>query len=210
MSEAVYLTFDDGPDELYTPQVLDALDVVGAKATFFVLGSLAQQCPELVREVQARGHEVGNHSFHHYHPRFTLPGKARRDVIEGTDAITDILGAAPRLFRPPHGYPKRASLAQAEALGQATVLWDISAIDWGPRGQADGIRRRLATVGAGDIVLMHDGSRGINHRRRHSRSCRTSWHGSRVRGLLPVRFPDTFENQRRLRYGRCATTQSLG
>lgn len=163
MNAPVYLTFDDGPDDVYTPQVLDALDAVGAKATFFVLGRLAKQLPGLVREIVARGHEVGNHSFHHYHPRFTLPGKARRDVIEGTDAIADILGTAPRLFRPPHGYPKPASLDQAESLGQTTILWDVSAIDWGPRGQAEGIRARLGTVGAGDIVLMHDGSRGINH-----------------------------------------------
>lgn len=163
MTAPVYLTFDDGPDPVHTPLVLDMLEAAGMKATFFVVGELAKRHPDLVREVRDRGHELGNHSFSHPHPRFLLGDeRARREVIEGTMALTEILGQPPRLFRAPHGTRHPAMLAEAARQGQESVHWDISAIDWGPLAWPWAIARRLARVRSGDIVLMHDGSRGIN------------------------------------------------
>jgi len=169
MTAPVYLTFDDGPDPEWTPRILDMLDAAGVKATFFVVGALAKQHPELVREIEARGHEVGNHSFNHPHPRLLSDDRAREEVKAGADAIVDILGHAPRLFRSPHGTRHPAMLAAAEALDETVVHWQVSAIDWGILGRAWGIARRLRKVRPGDIVLMHDGSRGINHPEQLSR-----------------------------------------
>ena len=169
MTEPVYLTFDDGPDPEWTPRILDMLDEADVKATFFVIGALATQHPGIVRQIEARGHEVGNHSFSHPHPRLLSDDRAREEVNAGAGAIADILGHPPRLFRSPHGTRHPAMFAAAEALGETVVHWQVSAIDWGLLGRAGAIARRLKRVKPGDIVLMHDGGRGINHPEQLSR-----------------------------------------
>lgn len=158
----VFLTFDDGPDPVHTPMILDMLDDAGMQATFFVVGALAARAPVLVRETAARGHEIGNHSYSHPHPRFVRSPRARREVADGAAAIADILGQLPRLFRAPHGTRHPAMLDEARALGEQVIHWDLSAVDWGPLARPRGIARRLAAVHPGNIVLMHDGGRGIN------------------------------------------------
>lgn len=158
----IYLTFDDGPDARWTPHILDLLAQANVLATFFVVGRRAQALPELVRRIAAQGHELGNHTWSHRHPWALLPATARREVRDGAAAIADLTGQAPRFFRPPHGRLRRCMLDEAERGGQALVLWDRSAVDWGPRGRAPGIARRLHAVQDGDIVLMHDGGSGIN------------------------------------------------
>lgn len=163
MTTPVYLTFDDGPDPEWTPRILAMLESCGAKATFFVIGSLAARHPGILRDIEAAGHEVGNHTFNHPHPRLLGSGRARQEVLDGADAIADILGRPPRLFRAPHGTRHPAMLAAAEALGEKAVHWHVSAVDWGLLGRARGIARRLSRVRADNIVLMHDGGRGINH-----------------------------------------------
>lgn len=158
----VYLTFDDGPDAQWTPRILDLLAQANVLATFFVIGRLALGQPALVRRIVAQGHEVGNHSWSHRHPWTLPPAAARLEVRDGASAIADLIGRAPKFFRPPHGRLRRCMLEEAQRGGQALVLWDRSAVDWGPLGRASGISRRLHTVQDGDIVLMHDGGGGIN------------------------------------------------
>lgn len=159
---SVYLTFDDGPDEHWTPRILDLLAQRNVLATFFVVGRFALEQPELVRRIAAQGHEVGNHSWSHRHPWTLSPEAARLEVRDGAAAIADLIGQEPIFFRPPHGRLRRSMLEEMERGGQALVLWDRSAVDWGPLGRASGISRRLKAVQGGDIVLMHDGGRGIN------------------------------------------------
>ncbi|MDY6948259.1 MAG: polysaccharide deacetylase family protein [Pseudomonadota bacterium] len=158
MSNAsVYLTFDDGPDPQWTPQVLDALAQAEAKATFFAIGQQAQRCAELMRRVHGAGHAVGNHTFSHRHPWFMSQRTARAQVRDGAEALSDVLGVAPRWYRPPHGRQRTCMSQEAQRCGEQVVLWDVSAVDWGPLGAADGIEKRLDAVKGGDIVLMHDG-----------------------------------------------------
>lgn len=159
---SVYLTFDDGPDEHWTPRILDLLAQRNVLATFFVVGRFALEQPELVRRIAAQGHEVGNHSWSHRHPWTLSPEAARLEVRDGAAAIADLIGQEPVFFRPPHGRLRRSMLEEMERGGQTLVLWDRSAVDWGPLGRASGISRRLKAVQDGDIVLMHDGGRGIN------------------------------------------------
>ena len=161
--DRVYLTFDDGPDPQWTPRVLDVLATAGVPATFFVIGSAARREPALVRRAAAEGHEIANHTFGHRHPWFIGTTQARRQVSEGAQAIEDILGRAPRFYRSPHGRNRACMTEEAGERGEATVMWDLSAIDWGFMGRAERIATRLQRVRPGHIVLMHDG------RNRHNR-----------------------------------------
>ncbi len=158
----ICLTFDDGPDVEWTPRILDLLAAAGALATFFVVGRLAGAAPALLRRAADEGHAIGNHSWSHRHPWTSSPAIARREVRDGAAAISDILGRPPKLYRPPHGRLRRCTVEEAEGSGQAVVLWNLSAVDWGPLGYSRAIAARLDKARTGDIVLMHDGGRGIN------------------------------------------------
>lgn len=156
-SDRIYLTFDDGPDPEWTPRVLDALAAAQVKATFFAIGEQAQRAPEVMRRIQAGGHGIGNHTFSHRHPWFMSQRIARAQVRDGANALSDVLGAAPKFYRPPHGRERACMSDEAHRCGEQVVLWDISAVDWGPLGAAAGIGKRLNRIKGGDVVLMHDG-----------------------------------------------------
>jgi peptidoglycan/xylan/chitin deacetylase (PgdA/CDA1 family) len=159
----IYLTFDDGPDPEWTPRILDLLGEAGAQATFFVIGAEALKAPSLVRRILAEGHALGNHTLSHRHPWTMTSRAARAQVRDGAAAISEAAGAAPGLFRPPHGRRRACMTDEAQRLGERVVMWEMSALDWGPMGVAARIAERLKGVRAGQIVLMHDG------RNRHNR-----------------------------------------
>ncbi len=161
-AKRLYLTFDDGPDPVWTPRVLDILAAAGARAAFFVVGMHARAHPDLLRRIAGQGHEIGNHTGTHRHPWTLPPSAARREVRDGADAIADITGIRPLFYRPPHGRLRHCMAEEAQRAGQSVVLWSLSAVDWGPLGSARGIFRRLGKADSGDIVLMHDGGRGPN------------------------------------------------
>lgn len=161
-ARAIYLTFDDGPDPRWTPRLLDLLSHYHVLATFFVVGIEVQRQQSLLRQIASRGHEIGNHTHSHRHP-WTMSGStARREVLEGSKAIEDALGKPVCLFRPPFGRRRRSQTEAASELGQQLVLWDRSAIDWGPKGVGAGIARRLGAANSGEILLLHDGQRSFN------------------------------------------------
>ncbi len=157
-AEPVHLTFDDGPDRRWTPRVLEVLAVHGAFATFFMVGKQALAHPELTRAVAAAGHGLGNHSFSHRHPWRMREADARYEVRDGARALEDVCGRRVSSFRPPFGRARACMTAEAALCGQTQVLWDRSAIDWGPLGRGTWIARPLRRVQPGDIILMHDGA----------------------------------------------------
>lgn len=156
-NDSVYLTFDDGPDREWTPRIVDLLAQAQVQATFFMIGQCARRESTLVRQIAAAGHSIGNHTFSHRHPWFMSAQAARAQVRDGAQALSDALGRAPVLYRPPHGRNRPCMSEQARLQGERVVLWHRSAIDWGWLGSTARIARRLASVRAGDIVLMHDG-----------------------------------------------------
>jgi peptidoglycan-N-acetylglucosamine deacetylase len=158
----VYLTFDDGPDPLWTPRVLDFLGAREVTATFFVIGQAGRRHADLLRRIATEGHALGNHTWSHRHPWWQSAHRAQQDVRDGAVAIADITGVAPRAFRPPHGRLRRCMVEEAAHGGQRVVLWSVSAVDWGPFGSPSRIAARLTRTRAGDIVLMHDGRPHIN------------------------------------------------
>ncbi|HEY1955105.1 MAG TPA: polysaccharide deacetylase family protein [Polyangiaceae bacterium] len=163
-AKGVVLTFDDGPDPTTTTQTLDALDAAGAKATFFVIGKKAEAHPAIVRDILARGHAVGLHSYAHDR-LFAMRGARtwRRDLKRGARVLEEITGARPKLFRPPIGHTVPHTPRVVRELGLRVIGWDVSARD-GIRARADDVTRRI--VGGarnGSIVLLHDASERGTH-----------------------------------------------
>ncbi len=186
----MYLTFDDGPDPQWTPRILDILAQANVCATFFVVGCFALEQVALVRRVAANGHEVGNHTWSHRHPWTVLASTARKEVRDGAAAIADLIGRAPKFFRPPHGRLRRCMIEEAERGGQTLALWNHSAVDWGPLGSARRIAHRLSAAQAGDIVLMHDGGRGINRPEELVKVLQEFLSNLTRRGLVPSLLPE--------------------
>jgi peptidoglycan-N-acetylglucosamine deacetylase len=154
----VALTFDDGPWQHTTGQILAILTQRQAPATFFVVGRQVQRYPDLVRRELAAGMAVGSHSWSHPQPFDRLPVARIRDEITHGRRILEPLGVRPVGFRPPGGAASTTVLAAAQGLGERTVLWSVDPADWHPDVTADQlVQQVLAAVRPGAIVLLHDG-----------------------------------------------------
>ncbi|MGC4939621.1 polysaccharide deacetylase family protein [Kribbella sp. DT2] len=156
-AKSVVLTFDDGPDPRYTPQILDILDRYGVKATFFVIGTEAKRHPELTRTLTQRGHSVQNHTWSHA-DLSKLSWSAFQRQVKDTDAqIHAAGGRTTDCLRPPYGARSALLDRRAASLGKRLVLWDVDSRDWTRPGQA-AIEQRVAThVRDGSVILFHDG-----------------------------------------------------
>jgi peptidoglycan/xylan/chitin deacetylase (PgdA/CDA1 family) len=155
---ALALTFDDGPSES-TPELLAALDKLHVSATFFMCGENVRRCPDVAREVAARGHEIGNHTDSHPRLDFKSPRFIYGEMARAQESIHEITGARPRWFRAPYGV-RWFGVAQAqELLGLRGVMWTVIGRDW--RWPASRVAERvLGRVANGAIVCLHDG-RGL-------------------------------------------------
>jgi peptidoglycan/xylan/chitin deacetylase (PgdA/CDA1 family) len=153
----VALTVDDGPDPAATPFILDVLDDLGWRATFFCLGSQVDRSPGLARELVDRGHEVGVHGYRHV-SHLRRPGPwAIRDATRAVERIADVTGVCPRWFRPPYGAVSASSLTAAEATGLQLVLWTSWGLDWKDGSTGATVTANVArTMRAGATVLLHD------------------------------------------------------
>ena len=153
---SVYLTFDDGPHPLHTPQMLDVLERHGAKGTFFLIGANAERHPELVRRILAGGHAIGNHTMKHPKMR-TLPRSAQWAEIDRADAVLARFDGRPRhAFRPPNGRVTAWAVAASVWRRQPLMLWTIDSCDYklSTDDVVQGLRaRRLSD---GDVILFHD------------------------------------------------------
>jgi peptidoglycan/xylan/chitin deacetylase (PgdA/CDA1 family) len=158
--KAVALTFDDGPSPANTPKVLAVLKKFRVKATFFVVGSLAERYPSLVRAVRKAGMVVANHTWSHpIRPVFARLGDERiRDEMAMCTHAVERTGPTPRLFRPSGGSISANVVKIAHALGMRVVLWSVDPKDW-RRGTPPRViaARVLDGIRPGAIVDMHDG-----------------------------------------------------
>lgn len=154
-SNCVALTFDDGP-AASTNQVLDILARKRATASFFVLAPKVRANPGAVQRMQAAGHTVGSHTATHRDLTRLSQPEVRREVEEGSRAIADATGIAPRFVRPPYGALNATVSDAARVQGQAVVLWDVDTLDWKHRDPARTCKTAVDQARAGSIVLMHD------------------------------------------------------
>lgn len=153
----IAITFDDGPNPETTPKLLKMLKQRGIHATFFVLGSRASQNPEILREMVADGHEIGNHSWSH--PQLPKIGTAKADqeIATTSDAIEKATGQRPIYLRPPYGEMTPALRDHIrQKYGLTFIYWSVDTLDWKYR-KADSIYdKAMKQVGRGGIILAHD------------------------------------------------------
>jgi peptidoglycan/xylan/chitin deacetylase (PgdA/CDA1 family) len=156
----VALTFDDGPDPVVTPRVLDLLGAHGARATFFVLGERAARYPDVIRRIHREGHTVGTHTQRHllrFH--FAGPGYVQREIEDAVAVVAGILPARPTLFRPPQGLrtPNFAS-GWRRTRGLTCVTWSVRALDSRATTAGAIVARVAHRLAPGAIVALHDGT----------------------------------------------------
>ena len=153
----VYLTFDDGPDPLYTPQILHVLGAFGVHATFFELGRNVQRHPDLTRRAHRRGHSVQNHTWSHLDLRDVSWTTFRHEVLATDQQIRAQTGYTPGCLRPPFGAVDSRVYARAARLGKKIRLWTVDPQDWASPGTSVIVRRVLDNVVSGSVVILHDG-----------------------------------------------------
>jgi peptidoglycan/xylan/chitin deacetylase (PgdA/CDA1 family) len=154
----VALTFDDGPDPAVTPQVLEILARFGARASFFCIGSQARLYPALLRQTDAAGHGVENHTL--THPNFFCclrTSGLQREVGEAQAILADITGRAPHWFRSPMGFRSPLLAPVLRVSGLSAAAWSRRGYDTTCRDPATVLRRLLRRVTAGDVLMLHDG-----------------------------------------------------
>lgn len=153
------LSFDDGPDPEVTPRVLDLLARYDARATFFCIAQRAAAYPELCREIVARGHAVENHSYRHSHG-FAFSGLLgfRQELELAQQTLTGITGVRPRFFRAPAGLRNPLLDPVLHRAELTLASWTRRGFDTRERDPEVVRRRLLHGIGAGDILLLHDGN----------------------------------------------------
>jgi peptidoglycan/xylan/chitin deacetylase (PgdA/CDA1 family) len=150
------LTFDDGPDPVWTPRLLDALGAAGVRGTFFLVGERAVRAPELVRRMAAEGHEVGNHSWSHRSLWLCGPRGTETEIRRAHDGLAHLTGAAPRHFRPPWGMVNAAMFPALRRIGERCVFWSIQPEGQRPAPAARQVEHVLGRAHPGAIVDLHD------------------------------------------------------
>ena len=154
-NKVIALTFDDGPGP-YTAHLLDILDQYGAKATFFLIGSKVSGQSSVVRSIQARGHQLGNHSWSHPElPKLSVDQIAG-EIDRTNEAIRQATGVKPSILRPPYGAVNGVVLEQLRLRNMSSILWSVDTRDWADRNSQIVCSRAVAGARPGAVILMHD------------------------------------------------------
>jgi peptidoglycan/xylan/chitin deacetylase (PgdA/CDA1 family) len=157
------LTFDDGPNPAWTPQLLEVLARQDVHATFFLVGRYAQAEPELVHRIADAGHLIGNHSWSHPNLAVATTGRIREELTRTSETLQEITGKPVHWFRPPFGGRRPIALRIARSLGMTPVTWNAITTDWSEPSQ-DRIAQRLTgkiernqRLGWATNIVLHDG-----------------------------------------------------
>lgn len=159
-NKRIAFTFDDGPDPLYTPILLDVLKKHKVKATFFILGSKGEKYPELILRIHEEGHLIGIHNYVHYANCFLTPGRAKKQFNQSADIVQQITGYRPYYYRPPWGLPNFSDLFEKEKF--QIVMWSIMVGDWRRKVGREKLKNRLLhSLHDGAIIVLHDSGETI-------------------------------------------------
>ena len=160
---AVYLTFDDGPHEKYTPQILDILDEHDIKSTFFLLGEKIRPNKKIILRMQNSGHSIGIHGYHHIHLLLKSKQTIHEQIVRTKDELESITGEPVRFFRPPYGMFNRSVLELCRQLSLLPVLWSFMTFDFDRRLEDNYLlnifRKKIRPA---DIITLHDGHENSN------------------------------------------------
>ncbi len=153
----IAMTFDDGPSAALTPHLLDILKQRNIKVTFFVLGQLVQEHPEIIARAVAEGHEIANHSWDHKALNKLGEGGLKHELSDTSEAISKVTGKPVTLMRPPYGATNpRLNRAIEKEYGMKVILWSVDPFDWKRPGPQAVSQRILAGTKPGAIILAHD------------------------------------------------------
>jgi len=168
-SDAVAVTFDDGPHPEGTPAVLEGLGAAGAQATFFLVGEQVERNPSLVGEIAAGGHSLAIHAHRHRNQLRLTPAQVADDLDRAESTIAEAAGSAPVLYRPPYGIFSWAGLRAVRSRGWEPMLWSRWGRDWRARATPESIAAKVTEdLTGGDVLLLHDAdtySAGGSHMR---------------------------------------------
>jgi peptidoglycan-N-acetylglucosamine deacetylase len=152
----IALTFDDGPNEPYTSQILDVLNAEDVKATFFLVGANVKQYPDTAKRILAEGSVIGNHSYSH-NANHALSFYSYKDIDLAEQTIFNATGVDPHLYRPPHGKKSPWELESIKSEGYIEVLWSISTNELSGRSTEFLSDQIVKKARPGGIILLHDG-----------------------------------------------------
>lgn len=190
----IALTFDDGPVEPYTREILQILDRYGAKASFFCIGENVARAPELARAIVTRGHTLGNHTQSHRNLMFASRRQIAQELDRCQHSIENATQVSPRFFRCPKGYKNPLLHAELRRrslclVGYGYPIWDVQ----NPPPE-ELLHRLLSRAGSGDVVVMHDGYApgATGSRDNLVKALPAMLEGLRARGLTPVSLGSMF------------------
>ncbi|WP_312475636.1 polysaccharide deacetylase family protein [Neobacillus sp.] len=153
--KAIALTFDDGPNPEYTPQLLDLLKKNGVKATFFVVGSKVKKYPDIIKRMNQEGHTIGIHHFEHTSSWILSPLQLKKQLLLTEQAIMECTNEKVRFYRPPWGSFNLFSLLISKPY--KVILWSHIFGDWKVvKGKSGLLKQLLAATEPGSILLLHD------------------------------------------------------
>lgn len=156
-SRLLALTYDDGPNDPYTGQMLEVLARHEVKATFFMIGKFVEQRPDIARAVVEAGHAVGSHTWDHPNLIWVNRSVLRVQLERTQKAIFDATGVKVTLFRPPWGARRPATLRTVRRFGLQPILWSVTCYDWSAKSADEIVAKAERQIHGGDVILLHDG-----------------------------------------------------
>lgn len=155
--KVAYLTFDDGPNPTYTPQILALLKKYNAEATFFALGQEVDKFPQVAKDTSKTESVVANHTYSHKDISAMSDSAIKKEIVDANTAVKKATGKTPTCFRPPYGAMKSDTKQKLGSVGGKTIMWDVDTQDWARPGVNAIVEHVLDYTQDGEIILMHDG-----------------------------------------------------
>jgi peptidoglycan/xylan/chitin deacetylase (PgdA/CDA1 family) len=159
-SRLMSLTYDDGPNDPCTWRVMEVLERHGVKATFFLIGQFVRQKPNIARALVEAGHVIGSHTWDHPNLIFCSTAEVHRQLEQAQKAIVDATGVEPKLFRPPFGGRRPATLRAVRSFGLLPIMWNVTCYDWRAKSAEEIVAHARRQIRGGDVILLHDGAYG--------------------------------------------------
>ncbi|MBM7654969.1 polysaccharide deacetylase family protein [Neobacillus cucumis] len=154
----IAVTFDDGPNPVYTTQLLDIFSEVQGKATFFMIGEQMNRHPEIVRKVYEQGHEIGNHTYSHAKMTELAEAECVEEVIRNEQLIYQLTGQKPVVLRPPYLDYNHETVSFMQQKGYPMIgALNLEAHDWEMPGVNHILSKSRECVKNGSILIFHDG-----------------------------------------------------